>query len=148
MITSTGIITLVLSIFLLSIHVPLFQMEPEQVMAQRSRPLATIQCEDLDIVYPTVNPARFDPQGMEVLGIVQNNSSKSFNSVQITGVFFDSRDRLIDMGQAFVGDIGPGVSRPFIMADVGRITNQTLDHYTLMCIGVQAQPPFSMPYPI
>lgn len=71
--------------------------------------------------------------GINLLGVITNNSTFTHSNVRVVGEFYDSNDKLVDVQSALAefDILKPGDRSPFKMwIDV---SNQTLDHYVIMC---------------
>lgn len=102
----------------------------EFAMAQE--PHANVVCDTLNIT--SISIASRPSGSINVLGIVANsNSTLTYEGVGVVGEFYDSNNKLIgvESGNAEFSTLGPDDRSPFkIKTDV---SNQTLDHYTVIC---------------
>lgn len=128
-------IILVLSLTLTFLIMTQFQHKAD---AQLLQSRGEVICRSMDISHLSVVSKRYG--GVVVLGIITNNSTKTHENVGVAGEFYDSNNKLIgvESSLAELSVLAPGDRTPFkIETD---ISNQTLDHYTILCGSSGRQP--------
>lgn len=87
---------------------------------------------DLEIVEPSLIPAKTDYDYPKVVGRVKNTGTKKANLVGIVGVLYGEDGKVIDVNQTFanIQELEPGADSPFELGFVGVKGGTTFELFT------------------
>jgi hypothetical protein len=104
---------------------------PLIISAQQQEPIGTVDCNNMNVTGLSVVSGSLGR--IDVLGVLMNNSTLTYEDVRVVGEFYDSNNKLIGVenAEAEFDTLDLRDRSPFkIETDV---SNQTLDHYIITC---------------